>query len=139
VFLLVVLLGGYSWFSNFRIYNRDLESIRQQIRLDIQQEVATLHSAAAKEREVSRQKLADEVEHLRTIFSQQLTALRTLLEEAEGRRNTSEEYLKNLPKEQHHLPLKPLDADSTFYVTRLRACNPTFLNRRKIHTDCSIR
>jgi hypothetical protein len=99
VFLLVILLGGYSWFSNFRIYNRDLESIRQQIRLDVQQEVAALRLVAAEERETSREKLADQFERLSATISAQVNELRSAMEDADSRRSKSEEQLRTFARE----------------------------------------
>jgi len=99
VFLLVILLGSYSWFTNFRVYNRDLESIRQQIRADVQQESTALRAAAAQERETFRQRTLEQFEELKASVSEQLGRLSESLRQADKRRATSDSELKEFAKE----------------------------------------
>lgn len=95
VFLLVILLGSYSWFTNFRVYNRDLESIRQQIRVDVQQEAATLRTAAAQEREIFRQKMLEQLGQFTANVSAQLDQSRLLVKQEESVREKSDGELKD--------------------------------------------
>jgi hypothetical protein len=42
VFLLVVLVGGLNWFTNYRLYERERDSLRQYLQLTSQEEAAKL-------------------------------------------------------------------------------------------------
>ncbi len=42
VFLLVVLVGGLNWFTNYRLYERERDSLRQSLQLASQEEAAKL-------------------------------------------------------------------------------------------------
>jgi hypothetical protein len=36
VFLLVALVAGLNWFANYRLYERERESLRESVRMEIQ-------------------------------------------------------------------------------------------------------
>lgn len=42
VFLLVVLIGGLNWFTNYRLYERERDALRQEIRVTSREEAAGL-------------------------------------------------------------------------------------------------
>ncbi len=44
VFLLVVLIGGVNWFTNYRLYERERDSLRQTLKLDAQEEAIKLRT-----------------------------------------------------------------------------------------------
>lgn len=60
VFLLVVLVGGINWFTNYRLYERERESLREASRLSVQDEAAKLRDTFNE----LRQQLHKEAEQL---------------------------------------------------------------------------
>lgn len=61
VFLLVVLIGGVNWFTNYRLYERERDSLRQTLKLDAQEEAIKLRTLV----EQLQSQLRGEVEEMR--------------------------------------------------------------------------
>lgn len=95
VFLLVILLGSYSWFTNFRIYSRDLESLRLQVRVDAERESALLRSASLQHEQALTGKSAEQIDQFREDISKRMEAFKELLAAETRIREESTKELKS--------------------------------------------
>jgi hypothetical protein len=70
VFLLVVLVGGINWFTNYRLYERERESLREASKLAAQEEAAKLRTTFDDMRQQSSKEAHQLHEEIATFQSQ---------------------------------------------------------------------
>jgi hypothetical protein len=99
VFLLVVLIGGVNWFTNYRLYERERDSLRQTLKLDAQEEAIKLRSLV----EQLQSQLRGEAEQLRKRVVAFETNMNELLSEREKRlKGVMEASVKSAKEDLEH-------------------------------------
>jgi hypothetical protein len=66
VFLLVVLVGGLNWFTNYRLYERERDSLKQSLQVASQEEAAKLAQRFEEFKKGTENQLADYCTRVKT-------------------------------------------------------------------------